>query len=171
MMTGDGVFFAGGGVGQAEIIWTGGRCITTRHFLLANGAPEDAAEGLSIVLSLGDAVFACREGFARIVDSSAEPVLPRLQVFAESCRFVVPEGRVLIEQSGIEEPARYRTAIEWLDANSRYEGSNLFRRIDGSAERVEMDYAASPQPLAHSSRISMPVEGWESSGGAAGGDF
>ena len=100
--------------------------------------------------------------------SDLEPVVPRLQVFAESCRFVVPEGRVLLEQSGLEEPARYRTAIEWLDANSRYEGSNLFRRIDGSAERLELDYAASPQPLAHSSRISTPVEGW---GGDADADF
>ncbi len=171
LLAGDGVFFAGGGAGQAEIIWTGGRCITTRHFLLANGAPEDAAEGLSIALSLGDALFACREGFARLVDSSAEPLVPRLQVFAEACRFVVPEGRVLLEQSGIEEPARYRTAIEWLDANSRYEGSNLFRRIDGSAERVEMDYAASPQPLAHSGRISMPVEGWDVERGRDGGEF
>jgi hypothetical protein len=78
---------------------------------------------------------------------------------------------VLLEQSGIEEPARYRTAIEWLDANSRYEGSNLFRRIDGSAERVEMDYAASPQPLAHSARISMPVEGWDVEGGRDGSEF
>jgi hypothetical protein len=78
---------------------------------------------------------------------------------------------VLLEQSGIEEPARYRTAIEWLDANSRYEGSNLFRRIDGSAERVEMDYAASSQPLAHSARISMPVEGWDVEGGRDGGEF
>ena len=170
-LAGDGVFFAGDGVGQAEIIWTGGRCITTRHFLLADGAPGDAAEGLSIALSLGDALFACREGFARLVDTSAEPVVPRLQVFAEACRFVVPEGRVLLEQSGIEEPARYRAAIEWLDAKSRYEGSNLFRRIDGSAERVEMDYAASPQPLAHSARISVPIEAWGGEDGVDGVDF
>lgn len=171
MVAGDGVFLDGGGAGQVKIIWAGGRCITPRHFLHASGAPQDAAEGLSIALSLGDALFACREGFARLVDSSAGPVVPRLQAFAESCRFVVPEGRVLIEQSGIEEPARYRAAIEWIDANSRYEGSNLFRRIDGSAERVEMDYAASPQPLAHSARISMPVEGWESGSIVDGGDF
>ncbi|MEI7564002.1 MAG: hypothetical protein WCJ39_10670 [bacterium] len=71
----------------------------------------------------------------------------------------------LLEQSGIEEPDRYRAAIEWLDANSRYEGSNIFRRIDGSAERVEMDFAASPQPLVHSSRITAGIENWS---GAAG---
>ena len=98
-------------------------------------------------------------------------MVPRLQVFAEACRFVVPEGRVLLEQSGIEEPARYRAAIEWLDAKSRYEGSNLFRRIDGSAERVEMDYAASPQPLAHSARISVPIEAWGGEDGVDGVDF
>lgn len=60
----------------------------------------------------------------------------------------------MILQSGVDEADRYRGMIEWLDANSRYEGSVVFRRIDSATERVEMDFAAAPQPLVHASRIS-----------------
>jgi hypothetical protein len=169
-LTGDGLFMEAAGSGEVEVFWSGGRCVTTRQFLVAGGADRAAGEGLALRLSLSQSLFACQGGFARLVDSSAGPLLPRLQVFAEECRFVLPEGRVLLEQSGIEEPDRYRAAIEWLDANSRYEGSNIFRRIDGSAERVEMDFAASPQPLVHSSRITSGIEGWSETTGWDDGD-
>lgn len=158
-VTGEGLFLEAAGGGEVEVIWAGGRCITTRRFLVAGGTGHTAEEGLSLRLSLSNGLFACREGFASLIDSSAAPFLPRMQVFAEECRFLVPEGRALLEQSGIAEPDRYRTAIEWLDANSRYEGSSIFRRIDGSAERVEMDFAAAPQPLIHSSRITTDPDG------------
>jgi hypothetical protein len=79
---------------------------------------------------------------------------------ADACRFAVPDGGALVEQTGIEEPDRYRSAVEWLDGGSRYEGSSVFRRIDGVAERVEIDYASSGQPLVHTTKIEADVEAW-----------
>ena len=169
-LLGDGLFMEAAGSGEVEVLWAGGRCVTSRQFLVAAGADRAAGEGLSLRFSLSQSLFVCQEGFARLVDSSAGPLLARMQVFVEECRFVVPEGRVLLEQSGIEEPERYRAAIEWLDVNSRYEGSNIFRRIDGSAERVEMDFAASPQPLIHSSRITKGIENWSGAAGRNAGE-
>ena len=47
----------------------------------------------------------------------------------------------------IKDPEVYRGRVRWTDAGSRYEGSPIFRRIDGAAERVEIDFSALAQPL------------------------
>jgi hypothetical protein len=163
-VTGAGVFLEALDGSDLDVFWTGGECAIAGHFLVAEGAPRSAGAGPAVRLSLKDALLACREGFASLRDSPARPLVPQMHAFAEACRFVTPEGRPLLEQSGIEEPDSYRPRIEWLDANSRYEGSSVFRRIDGSAERVEMDFAASPQPLVHSSRIQPEVKAWAEGG-------
>jgi hypothetical protein len=167
---GDGVFLDVAGTGRLEVSWSGGRCVTPRQFLVAEGAGRGVGDGMTVRLSLNDGLFACREGFACLLDSSARPLLTRLQVFANQSWFVVAEGRPLLQQSGTQEPDRYQTAIEWLDANSRYEGSGIFRWIDGSAERVEIDFAAFPQPLLHSPRITAKIEGWNGVDPSAAGD-
>ena len=71
-------------------------------------------------------------------------------------RFTLADGRALLEQSGIGDPEAYRPGIEWIDAASRYEGSGVLRRIDGAAERFEIDFASQPQPMNHTPRI----DGW-----------
>ena len=164
LVTGAGVFLEALDGSDLDVFWTGGECAIAGHFLVAEGAPRSTGAGPAIRLSLKEALLACREGFASLRDSPARPLVPQMHAFAEACRFVTPEGRPLLEQSGIEEPDSYRPRIEWLDANSRYQGSSVFRRIDGSAERVEMDFAASPQPLVHSSRILPDVKAWAEGG-------
>ena len=163
-LTGDGVAFEAGGSGRLGIIWSEGRCVTPRRFLVAEGAETGRLE---IRLSLSKATIACGEGFACLLDSSDRPSAPLLRCFAEECRFAVPVGSPLLLQAGVDEADQYRGMIEWLDAKSRYEGSVVFRRIDSATERVEMDFAAAPQPLVHSSRISGDLEGWPASMGDA----
>jgi len=159
-VTGDGIFLDASGGGQVDVVWAGGTYMTPRRFLLAEGRPRTASGGTQIHLTLSRAIFASRAGFAYLLDSPALPLVAQLRVHADTCRFVTPEGSPLLQQSGIEEPDVYRTAIEWIDMSSRYEGSRVFRQIDGSAERVELDFAASPQPLVHTSRILPPIKGW-----------
>lgn len=74
----------------------------------------------------------------------------------KASRFAVPEGAALVLQSGIETPEAYQAAVEWIDAGSRYEGSDIYRRIDGAAERIDIDFAAAATPMEHSSRIGPP---------------
>jgi len=164
-LTGDGLAFEAAAAGRLGIVWSEGRCITPRRFLVAEGGRTG---GKRIQISLSRATIACGEGFACLLDSSPRPAAPELRCFAEECRFAVPVGQALILQSGVDEADRYRGMIEWLDANSRYEGSVVFRRIDSATERVEMDFAAAPQPLVHASRISADLEGWPGDVGDAG---
>ncbi len=145
---------------HVDVIWFGGRCVLAETFLVAEGGERADGPGPTVSLSLADAPFACRGGFARLLDSPARPGLPVLRAFADACRFAVPAGAALLEQSGLEEPDRYRFVTDWLDAGSRYTGSSVFRRIDSAAERVESDYASSGQPLAHAPEIDADMEGW-----------
>ncbi|NDC63273.1 MAG: serine/threonine protein kinase, partial [Planctomycetia bacterium] len=151
--SGDAVLLEAAGGGRVDLVWSGGTCATATRFLFAEGSAAGDGPGIALALSLDGGTFACGEGFACLLDSSSRPVFPRLRAFADGCRFLVPQGKSLLEQSGVADPDLYRPAVEWIDGGSRYEGSDVFRRIDGSAERVEMDYAASPQPLIHSHRL------------------
>jgi serine/threonine protein kinase len=166
--SGDAVFVDASGRGLIDVLWAGGSVATAHRFLLAEGSPRANGGGLTVRLSLSDGLFACREGFACLLDSPASRAVPELRVFAERCRFLVPEGRALLEQSGVNDPELYRSAVDWLDTGSRYEGSEVFRRIDGSAERVEMNYAASSQPLIHTARLGEWPD--EAGRGAGSGD-
>ena len=153
---GGAAFLESKGGGRIDLFWSGGRVVTRGRFLLAEGSPRTAGNGTSIKMTLEDGLFACGDGFACLLDSPSQPLAPRLQAFAKECRFLVPEGRPVLEQSGMGDPESYRPAIEWIDAASRYEGSGVLRRIDGAAERFEIDFASQPQPMNHTPRI----DGW-----------
>jgi serine/threonine protein kinase len=139
-----------GPAGAVDLFWNGGAVAGTRRFLLAEGT-SPAAGGLGLRLVLEEGLFACSDGFACLLDSSARPALPRLQAFARECVFTVPEGRPFLEQAGIGDLEAYRPAIEWSDAASRYEGTGIFRRIDSSAERTETGFES--LQFDHSPRI------------------
>jgi hypothetical protein len=153
---GGAAFLESKGGGRIDLFWSGGRVVTTGRFLLVEGAPRSAGSGTTVRMTLEDGLFACGDGFACLLDSPALPLAPRLQAFAKECRFLVPEGRPVLEQSGMGDPESYRPAIDWIDAASRYEGSGILRRIDGAAERFDIDFASQPQPMNYASRI----DGW-----------
>jgi hypothetical protein len=153
---GGAAFLESKGGGHIDLFWTGGRVVTPGRFLIANGSPRSHGGGTAVRMTLDDGLFACRDGFACLLDSPALPLAPRLQAFAKGCRFLVPDGRAVLEQSGIGDPEAYRPAIEWIDAASRYEGSGVLRRIDGAAERFDIDFASQPQPMNNVPRI----DGW-----------
>jgi hypothetical protein len=137
-----------GGV-ALTVAWSESRLVDGGRFLVAEGAETAAGEGARVRLLLDASSFECEEGFASLRDAPSRPLAPTLYAFADDCRFRIPESAALIEQVGVGDPETYRLAVEWLDGGSRYEGGGIFRRIDGAAERVEMDYASSPQPLIH----------------------
>ena len=144
------------GGGRLDLFWSGGRVVTPGRLLVAEGSPRNRGTGPALRMTLEDGLFACGDGLVCLFDSPAQPLAPRLTALAKGCRFLVPDGRALLEQSGIGDPEAYRSAIEWIDAASRYEGSGILRRIDGAAERFEIDFASQPQPMNHTARI----DGW-----------
>ncbi len=144
-----------------DVSWNDSTLTDALGFAFVMGSEPATPSGPRLRLQLVNGRFRCREGFASLRDSAARPVLPVLQVFAETSRFQVGAGRALLEQSGIGDPDAYRVAIEWLDSGGRYEGSPIFRRIDGAAERVDIDYAAAPQDLLH---VAEGTD-WDSEGG------
>jgi len=150
---GEMTFLEVSGAGQVDLSWSGGSLVTSGRCLVVEGAERDVKQGTLLAVALRQGLFACREGFACLLDSPARPTEPRLEVTATGCRFLTPEGVPLIEQSGIEDPEVYRGRIRWNDAGSRYEGSPIFRRIDGAAERVEIDFVSLAQPLQFVPRI------------------
>jgi len=155
-IAGAGSFLEAAGSGTVACEWQGGGCDLAGRFVIAEGSARSGGPGVSLRLDLASATFECGDGFAWLLDSPARPVQPHLRVSVDGCRFVVPEGRALVEQSGIDVPAVYRTAVEWIDHAGRYEGSGVWRRIDGSAERIDLDYASSPRPLVHLPAVVRP---------------
>lgn len=153
---GDMTFLEVTGAGRVDLLWTGGSLNTGGRCIVVEGAGRDVEEGTVLTVTTREGLFACREGFACLLDSPARPTEPRLEVTATSSRFLTPEGVPLIEQSGIEDPEVYRGRVRWIDAGSRYEGSPVFRRIDGAAERVEIDFAS----LAQSMQFLPQIEAW-----------
>ena len=153
---GGAAFLEAKGGGRIDLFWSGGRVVTPGRFLVAEGSPRENGSGSIVRMTLEDGLFACGDGFACLLDSPSLPQAPRLQAFAKGCRFLVPDGRAVLEQSGVGDPEAYRPAIEWIDAASRYEGSGILRRIDGSGERFEIDFDSQPQPFNHAATI----DGW-----------
>jgi hypothetical protein len=141
------------GGGRIDLLWSGGRVVTPGRFLLAEGSAAGEGGGVAITMTLERALFACGNGLACLTDSPTRPQPARLRGLARGCRFIVPEGQALIQQTGVGDPEAYQPAIEWMDAGSRYQGSGIFRRIDGAAERLEVDYASHPQRLDHALKI------------------
>jgi hypothetical protein len=148
------------GDGRLDLFWSAGRAVLPGRFLVAEGAEQQGAAG-RIRMSLEDGLFACGDGFVALLDSPSLPLAPRLTVLAKSCRFLVPEGRPVLLQAGVGDAEAYRPAVEWIDAASRYEGSGVLRRIDGAAERFEIDFSSHPQALDHEPRIAE----WPGAGG------
>lgn len=139
-------------VGAGEIVATASssRVVTPRRFLVVEGG---VSSGAVVRLSLDRSYFACKEGLVCLLDSPARPMFASLFATARASRFAVPQAAALVVQSGIETPEAYEPAVEWVDAGSRYEGSDIYRRIDGAAERIDIDFAAAAAPMEHSSRI------------------
>ncbi len=119
------------------------------HFMKTLGAKPSFPLGPQISLELIKSRFRCVEGFASLTDSAERPVLPSLSVSAASCEFSIEKGWPLLDQVGIGDPDAYRLAIEWIDSGGVYRGSPIFRRIDGGAERVEINFADSALGLAY----------------------
>ena len=130
-----------------SLMWRGGGATVVGRFLDVEGSPSSV--GPLIGLRLDAATFACQEGFVRLADSPTQSRVPQLEAVVERCRLLVPEPAALIEQIGVAEPEAYQTAVNWLDRQGRYEGSRIFRRIDGAGDAIEIDFAAAPRPLAH----------------------
>ena len=149
------------GGGGLDLFWSGGTVVTPGRFLVAEGAERQGTVAGRIRMSLEDGLFACGDGFAALLDSPSLPLAPRLSVLAKSCRFLVPDGRPVLLQAGVGDAEAYRPAVEWIDAASRYEGSGVLRRVDGAAERFEIDFASHAQALDHESRIME----WPDAGG------
>jgi serine/threonine protein kinase len=149
---GEAVIDARGG-GRIDLVWSEGRVVTPGRFLVAEGAPADQGDGLALRMTLEEGLFACGRGWACLHDSPSRPAAPRLRAFAKDCRILVPEGHAVLEQSGVGAPEAYRPAIDWIDAGSRYEGSGVWRRIDGAAERFDIDFASQSQNFNHTPRI------------------
>jgi serine/threonine protein kinase len=142
---GDAVLLDVGSASRTRLSWTGGGLTTSGRFLVADGAPRGGGP-TSIELELGQATFACGSGFALLLDSLAHAAVPRLRATVRECRFLISDEQAFLEQSGIAEAEDYEQAVVWLDDGSEYEGTNVYRRIDGATERIDLDFAAPSQP-------------------------
>jgi hypothetical protein len=137
--------------GSVAMEWNAGEFVSPRRLLVAEGA---ATGQVSVDCHLHDATFCCGEGIAALGDSLDRPDSPRLRVRATGCRFVVPGAdRPFVLQAGVGEPDRYRAALTWIDERSRYEGSGVFQRIDGAAERVDVGFREILPPLFHEAEV------------------
>ncbi len=137
------------GAAGISLRWLGGGVTVAGRFLDAAGDARVSENGPVVRLALEEATFACQEGLVRLADSPAQIRVPRLEAVVDRCRFLLPEPAALIEQIGVAEPEAYQAAVDWRDRVGRYEGSRIFRRIDGAGDAVEIDFAAAPRPLAH----------------------
>ena len=128
--------------GVASLRWTGGGCVTPRHLLVAEGATtvRSSGDGPLVECRFDRTRFACGAGVAMLRDSSARPAVPRLRLTATRMDVEVGAGQPILEQSGIADPDTYRATVDWNAASGSYVGTAVFRRIDGSAERVESGF-------------------------------
>jgi hypothetical protein len=137
--------------GRLSLRWNSGAAIT-RRLVAAEGSRSG---DVVIAMTLADVVAACSESLVTLRDSPAWPRIAAVEVKSSGCRFVVADPtRAFVEQAGIADPEDYLAAVDWLDRNGRYEGSRIFRRIDGAAEREELAFGqATVPPLLHDSRV------------------
>ncbi len=132
--------------GRIDLTWDTGVALT-RRFLTAEGSRSGE---IVIATRLTDIVASCPEGLMNLRDAPGLTRVPRLDMQATGCRFIVADpSRSFVEQSGIAEPDVYLTALSWLDRHGRYEGTRIFQRIDGAAERVETVFGQPSAPFIH----------------------
>jgi serine/threonine protein kinase len=145
--------------GRIDLTWDTGVALT-RRLVAAEGTRSG---DLVIAAVLTDIVAACGEGLVGLRDSPSLPRVPRLQLNATGCRFVVADpSRAFIEQAGIAEPEAYQSAFSWQDRHGRYEGTRTFQRIDGAAERVDTAFGQPAAPFVHDARAGVTPDpsGW-----------
>ena len=130
-----------------SLSWIGGGVTVDQRFLTVKSSSTHPFEPAKVQLRLRDATFACQEGFARLEDAPGQDDVPQLRAVIDSCRFIIPESDVLLEQVGVAEPEVYQRAINWTDYRGRYEGGSIFRKIDGAGNAIEIDYSSAGQPL------------------------
>jgi serine/threonine protein kinase len=136
--------------GRIDFQWNSGAALT-RRLIAAEGARSGDVE---IAVRLADVVAACGDGLVSLRDSPSLPRVPRLDMQATGCRFVVADpARAFIDQGGIAEPAAYVAALSWQDRHGRYEGTGTFQRIDGAAERVDTAFGTPGTPFVHDARV------------------
>ena len=136
--------------GRVVFRWDSGAAVIRRLLASEGGRGSD----LVVSASLTDVVAACADGLVVLRDSPTQPRIPRIDVQASGCRFVVADpARSFIEQAGIAAPEAYLAACSWRDLHGRYEGSQIFQRIDGAAERIEIAFGQPSAPLVHDSRV------------------
>lgn len=135
--------------GRIDFKWDTGAALT-RRLISAEGT---RGVDLVIAATFADVVAACGDGLVGLRDSPALPRVPRLEVEATGCRFIVADpGRSFIEQGGIADPDVYVAAISWQDRHGRYEGTRTFQRIDGAAERINTPFGPPVAPFIHDDR-------------------
>jgi predicted Ser/Thr protein kinase len=146
--------------GRIDFTWDTGLALT-RRLVTAEGA--ETGETM-VAMRCTDVIASCNDGLVSLRDSAGHPRVPRLMMQATGCRFIVGDpSRAMIEQAGISDPEAYAAAVSWLDDHGRYEGTRIFQRIDGSAERVETVFGDPSVPYVHDSHIgSLPdPSAWE----------
>jgi serine/threonine protein kinase len=142
--------------GRITLEWSGGGFAAPRQLIVADGVQEsDAGGDLTIDCRLERAQFACRDGLVLLKDSPLHPRPPRLEGLATASRFLCREAP-LIAQFGLADQDILLGAVTWADRGSGYEGTDVFRRIEGAGELDLRMFSDEPQPLRH----SLEVAGW-----------
>jgi len=137
--------------GRVTFLWDSGAALTRRLVVAEGSRTGDVV----VNATLTDVIAACSDSLVTLRDSPAWPRLAVVEVLATGCRFVVADtARSFIEQAGIAEPEAYLAALTWRDRHGRYEGSRVFQRIDGAAERVEVPFGQPNVPLVHDPRVA-----------------
>ncbi len=146
--------------GRVDLTWDTGVAVT-RRFVTAEGS--QSGENM-VAMRCTDVVVSCLEGLVSLRDAPGMASLPRLMMQATGCRFIVADpSRAFVEQTGISDPEAYAAAVSWLDGHGRYEGTRVFQRIDGAAERVEKVFGDPSVPFVHDPVIGVipDPKGWE----------
>jgi len=150
---------------RVVLTWVGGGVITSRHLLATAGTAGAAETGPGaqgdaerrdaerrVELTLQDATFACRDGVVLATDSRSQSTLAQVMISARGCTFLM-DGTPLAVQTGIGEPEDYEAALVWKNRGSRHEGTDVFRRIDGAAERIDMLFRDQPAAFRHAPQV------------------
>jgi serine/threonine protein kinase len=145
---------------RVVLSWLGGGLITSRQLLATAGTTGAGTAGTGtmgdgerrVEMSLDDATFACRDGIVLATDSRSQPALAQVRITARGCTFLT-EGTPLAVQTGIGEPEDYEAALTWRNRGSRHEGTDVFRRIDGAAERIDMLFRDQPTVFRHAAQV------------------
>ncbi|MBU6309601.1 MAG: serine/threonine protein kinase [Planctomycetes bacterium] len=163
---GDAVFLDAhaAGAGRVTLRWHDGALVSPRWLVFAQGT---RAEPLDIACDLDRVEVACGAGVVSLGDSAEWPVPVRLRVRAVDSRIIVDAGRPFIEQHGNADIDAYRTACQWIDRRSRYEGGGAFRRIEASTERIDEPVRDVVPPLFHQQLPGSRPDpaSWAGSGG------